>query len=533
VKSKIVTVVNAKITSKLLGQNLLIFTAYFITAKIGLSLDPVSGFASLVWAPSGIALAGMLTCGYLVAPSIFAAAFLVNFITGAPPVFSLAIAIGNTLEIITANYLLSSVSFRNSLDRLQDAWNLIFLGGIVSPIIAATIGTTSLVFAKITPNGISGEMWLAWWVGDMLGIILFTPLILVWVYPQKNQISYSKALELLAVIIIFLFTVWILLSGYLGSTARAFRITYIIFPTLIWLSLRFSQKEVISVIFLLYAISIYDTLHGAGIFVGGRLLENLFYLQSFIGITAATFLLFSSAMAERNNLEQRKNEFISIASHELRTPLTGLKGYIQILQQMVTDNKQKNHLARMDDQVNRLTNLITQMLDSSRIGEGKMNLNFEIFSLTELLDETIDDKRKLSKSHQFQFTKKPSVFIEADKYRIRQVFENLLNNAVKFSPPKSKIVIELTSEKDHAIISVRDFGIGIDEKYQKELFSRFFQTGEAKRNTSEGLGLGLYISAAILKLHNGQIWVRSRKGRGSNFFVQLPLRKSQRIREEA
>src|SRR5258708_5247847 len=160
--------------------------------------------------------------------------------------------------------------------------------------------------------------WIAWWVGDALGILVVTPLILIWSIKQQNPIRVFKVAEFILVYTIFLYTTLLLFHGFFNIDTKVLPISYVIFPILIWLTLRFSQREVITIIFLLALISIWGTLEGYGTFARANPVESLFYLQSFIGITTITFLLFSTAITERKALERRKDEFISIASHELK-----------------------------------------------------------------------------------------------------------------------------------------------------------------------------------------------------------------------
>lgn len=494
-----------------------------MSARIGLSLDPVGGFATLVWIPSGISLAALILWGYKVLPGIYLGAFTANILSGAPMHVALFIALGNSFAALFATFLLNSANFRSSLERLKDALSLIFLGGLISPVISATFGTTTLILGNIIESEIFAQTWIAWWVGDMLGIFIITPLILIWNENEENNVKPVKALEFLLLLIIFLLINFILFRGFLGIDTKNLPLSYVNFPILIWLTLRFGQKEVISILFLFSCIAIWGTSEGYGTFAKPRLADSLLHLQSFIGVTTATFLLFSSTMTERNNLERRKNDFISIASHELKTPLTSLKGYVQIIHNHMQHPKMTLYTARMDDQITRLTSLINQMLDSSRIGQDKLQLSYEVFDLSELIIETIDDIQKIS-THKIKFRGNGAVIIDADKYRIRQVMENLIGNGIKFSPSSKKIEVKLVSKRGSVLVSIRDFGIGMDEKDEAEVFNRFYQADNNRRGSSTGLGLGLYISAGIIKLHRGTIWVKSFKGKGSTFFFQIPTK---------
>jgi integral membrane sensor domain MASE1 len=173
---------------------LVIFAAYFINAQIGLSIDAVSGFATLVWPPAGIALASLLIWGRHYWPAIALGALTANLLNGAPLPVGLGISVGNTLEALLGAYLLTRfVGFNRSLERVIDVLGLVLLAGLASTSVAATIGTTSLYLGDIVTSETYNSTWVAWWVGDILGVLIVAPLILVW----KGHISRALKSPLL------------------------------------------------------------------------------------------------------------------------------------------------------------------------------------------------------------------------------------------------------------------------------------------------------------------------------------------------
>src|SRR5215216_1374328 len=164
-----------------LMQIAIVALAYILVARIGLQLDAVGGFATLVWPASGIALAALLLLGFRLWPAVAIGAFAVNYSTGAPLFAALGIAAGNTAEAIVGAYLVTRVpGFRKSLDRVRDMVAMIILAAGLSTLVAATVGVTTLVAAKVIASSSYGETWKAWWVGDAIGDLLVAPLILVW-----------------------------------------------------------------------------------------------------------------------------------------------------------------------------------------------------------------------------------------------------------------------------------------------------------------------------------------------------------------
>lgn len=231
-------------------------------------------------------------------------------------------------------------------------------------------------------------------------------------------------------------------------------------------------------------------------------------------------------ITDRKLLEKKKDEFLGIASHELKTPLTSIKGYTQILERkfkQAEDEESLHHIIRVESQLNRLTTLVSDLLDVSRIDTGKMVLRREEFAIGELVDDIVHDFEYMSYSHEFILQITENAYVGADKYRIGQVLVNLIANAIKYSPQADKIVITVDTDKENVIVGVKDFGIGIDERAQKKIFERFYQMNFENGEKFSGLGLGLFISSEIIERHGGQMWVESRKGKGSTFYFSLPI----------
>jgi PAS domain S-box-containing protein len=233
-----------------------------------------------------------------------------------------------------------------------------------------------------------------------------------------------------------------------------------------------------------------------------------------------------SDVTESYEEKQRKDEFISMASHELKTPVTSLKGFTQILQRRLLkqgDDQALHYVARMDAQINRLTKLVSDLLDVSKMQAGKLPFNLEPFDLNALVQETVENVQAAASTHQVLVEGRIDGCIPGDKDRLGQVFINLLTNAVKYSPRAEKVLVWLSQDKEHAIVSVQDFGIGIDTSHHQRIFERFYQVTDAEERTHPGLGMGLYISNEIVQRHHGRMWVESTKGKGSTFCVALPL----------
>lgn len=241
-----------------------------------------------------------------------------------------------------------------------------------------------------------------------------------------------------------------------------------------------------------------------------------------------------SDITKRKLLEQQKDEFIGIASHELKTPITSIKGYAEILQEMFTDIDPVSAglMQKMDAQIDRLTVLIRTLLDTTKISEGQLVLNPEEFDLNQLLEEQVKDLEYLSQNHQLILKTGQVKPIVADKERIGQVITNLITNAVKYSPRGGKVLITSEDAGDGIKVSVQDSGIGISKSQQGRVFDRFFRVNNPEMQTYPGMGLGLYITAGIIKRHGGTISVTSKSGKGSIFYFVLPYPQEKARSEE-
>ncbi len=230
-------------------------------------------------------------------------------------------------------------------------------------------------------------------------------------------------------------------------------------------------------------------------------------------------------ITELNQLQRQKDEFIGIASHELKTPVTSIKAYAQVLESMFRnsgDEKKADMVKKMDLQINRLTNLIGDLLDVTKIQTGKLQLNDSDFDFNEMVRELIEDLQRTTKRHTIIEKYGETGVIYADRERIGQVITNLISNAIKYSPNAEKIVVTTSVEGNEIKLCVEDFGIGIPQDKRDKVFEQFYRVSGDKQHTFPGLGLGLYISSEIIRREGGRIWVNSQEGTGSKFCFSLP-----------
>ena len=236
----------------------------------------------------------------------------------------------------------------------------------------------------------------------------------------------------------------------------------------------------------------------------------------------------STDIQEQKENEQRKDEFLSIASHELKTPLTSIKAFNQILARLETEGKTKNFINKSAEHIFRLERLIADLLDVTKINAGKLHYSFENFSFHEVLIYATENFQ-YNDSHRIMVQTSADVIIHGDRFRLEQVLDNLISNAIKYSPGADQVIVKSIKEDNGLIISVQDFGVGIETKDLDKLFDRYYRVDNNSMRF-EGLGLGLFISSEILKRHQGSFWIESKPGSGSTFFIRLPLAEAEPVR---
>lgn len=238
---------------------------------------------------------------------------------------------------------------------------------------------------------------------------------------------------------------------------------------------------------------------------------------SFIGV--------SFDITETKQLQQQKDDFIGIASHELKTPVTSIKAYTQVLERMLLkkgDVVEAGLMKKMDAQLNRLTSLIGDLLDVTKVNSGRLQYNHTYFDFNEMMRAAIEEVQRTSEKHKIQEDLQEIGLVFADKERISQVVTNFMTNAIKYSPEAPEIIVHSSLAGEDILVCVEDFGIGIAEEDLNKVFEQFYRVSGNMQHTFPGLGLGLFISSEIIRREGGKIWVSSKEGKGSKFCFSIP-----------
>ncbi len=531
-------------------EGALLLALYIGSAYVGLSFHAVHQFAAPIWAPSGIALAGILLLGYRASPWIAAGALMVNLSLGAPLLAALAIAGGNTLEAVLGVWLIRHLTKPKDLFRRVRGTTLFIVVTILTTIASAVVGVTALSFAGQIPQDEFAITWIAWWAGDALGMLIVAPFLISWLTPYRYPVRSLRNHTLEAILLgVGVFAANALTFARSDSIPENIPLLYLVALPLAWSALRFGPRGVTSVMFLNLLIAGGATAIDKGPFTDPDFFEGMLYLQIYLAATSGTFLVFASIVKEHiraadllethagkltdalqkiQGEDQAKTDFLATLAHELRNPMAPLRSSLDIISiQGLASPESEKAVVTMETQVKVMTRLLDDLLDISRIARGKMQIAKERMDLRLVVTHAIETVDAFMKTKRHRVTvslpEKPLI-LDADPVRIAQVIVNLLMNAARYTDAGGAISIIARELRERAVITIKDTGIGIEEAMLTKIFEPFLQAARSGDRKSPGLGIGLSLTKQIVELHGGTIEARSEgPGTGSEFVVTLPL----------
>jgi signal transduction histidine kinase len=505
----------------------LLAIVYTGIGKLGLGLDAVSGFATLVWPPSGLAFAALLVLGRQLWPGVWLGAFVVNVWTGASWPVAAGIATGNTLEAVAGAYVMRTwFGFRGTFDGLRQVMGLAIPVALGTTTISATIGVACLALGKVVTAHGAVETWLAWWVGDMLGALVVAPLLLTWSTGRMRKPSTDRLPEVIAL------TGSVITSGVVvffgsdranGSSPEA---PYVLLPLFVWAAVRFELRGATTATALASALAVWGTARGKGPFVRDTLTDSLLALQTFMGCAALTPLVVAGAISDRARAVLARENFVAAVSHDLRNPLNAIRLSAASLMNSAAQTTSEQ-LRRHDDlvrrSVDRMARLIADLSDAAAVDAGHLSVELREEDAQALMREAVELSRPLASAKRQSVVTEGSsdITVRCDRGRILQVLSNLIGNAMKFSNECAQIVVCVTrTGHGMALFSVRDHGVGIDASELSHVFDRYWH---ARHTVGGGTGLGLFLVKGIVEAHCGRAWAESELGVGSTFYFTLPL----------
>lgn len=307
---------------------------YFVAGKLGLQLAYLNASASAIWPCTGIAIAALLIFGYDVWPGIFIGAFFVNLTTTGTYATSLLIAVGNTGEAVAAAFLVNRFARgQNVFERARDIFKFAVLAAVASTAISATIGVTTLALGGFADWQNYWAIWNTWWLGDAVGALLVTPLVLLWWENPKLRWTKEQVVEVALLLFGLIATAWIVFGGAFGDELKNYPLEYFCVPFLVWAGFRFGRRKAATVLFVLAAIATWGTVNGHGPFAHDSRHTSLLLLQAFMGIMTVTTLVLAAETSERKRAERRARNLA------VSDPLTGLANYRQMVEALETEIK--------------------------------------------------------------------------------------------------------------------------------------------------------------------------------------------------
>lgn len=280
---------------------------YFFAAKLGLSLAFINASVSPVWPPTGVAMAAVLLLGYRIWPGILLGAFLANFLTPVPIATAGGIAIGNTLEALSAGLVLRSLGFHNSLDRARDVLNFV-LAAVFCTMVAATIGNLSLCLGHAASWSEFGSLWMTWWLGDTVGGLTVAPLLLTWGTESSRRWSTKRYVEAVILLALLSAASMATFGGPSPIPLRWYPLSRLLVPFFLVITFRLGQRGVSLASITISLFAIWGTSHGVGPFVGRTLNDSLLVLQVFLGSNVVMFMFLAAAVEERRRATETLHE---------------------------------------------------------------------------------------------------------------------------------------------------------------------------------------------------------------------------------
>ncbi len=529
---------------RVLVINVALAAVYYLAARLGLSLAVINPSASPIWPATGIAMAAVLVIGYRAAPAIYLGALLANYKVSHIWPCAAVIAAGNTLEAVLTAFLVNQFAGgREFYERAANVFRFLFYAVICSAPLSAITGAIALVVWKMALPDDYARIFLTWWLGDSVGAVVITPLLVIWATRPSPRLSLAQTLEGFVLMAILVTIGWVQWGRWSLMGIKHYPVAYLMIPPLLWSALRFHQRGATTATFIIAVGAVWGTLEARGPFHLDDRNTSLVLLQLYAATMTVTALLVSTIVAERRGAEHRekaarreaetasraKDDFLAVLSHELRTPLTPALLTITMLQRrggLPEDVVEDLQLIQRNIELE--ARLIDDLLDLTRVARGKLQLNNEVLDIHGPLGRAVEISRRRN-GVSLQFDLEAAIhpgepFVVGDPARLQQVFWNLLSNAQKFTPPGGSIRIRSLNPRPGVVrVEVSDSGIGIEPEVLPRLFNAFDQGDVAAAKKAGGLGLGLAITKALVSAHGGELTASSAgKGQGATFAVELP-----------
>ena len=525
------------------GGVILIALLYFLGAQLGAYLAFVERSVTPVWPPSGIALAMLLILGVRYWPGVALGILLETLVGSASPLGIVLISAGNTLVAVGSVVVLQRwMQGHSPLSSPDGALRLIVVA-LLGPVLGAGLGVVSLWLGDSLAAGAVLNVWRVWWLGDVVGVLLFAPFILAWFQPDGmgspwRSRSFWALLAGLVALSLLVFRV------YVADAAVEYPLAYAILPLVLWMTLRHGHRGGTLATLVVAGIAIVATVSGHGALAREEMQESLLLVATFCSVMAVTALLVGATVAERRRTEEQMRQTQKLESlgvlaggiaHDFNNLLAGILGNVGIAKTEVEDGDDPSEsLANIETAARRAADLTRQMLAYSGRGAfviQRIDLSSLVAEMAHLLATAISKKAVL-RLH----TLSALPPCEGDATQLRQVVMNLITNAsdslgdgagtitlttgvtqATRAELAEMYIDERLPEGQYVFLEVQDTGCGMDDETQARIFDPFFTT------KFTGRGLGLAATLGIVRGHRGAISVESTPGHGTTVRMLLPV----------
>jgi signal transduction histidine kinase len=547
---------------------------YYSAARLGYFLAFENTTSLPTWPPSGIAFALIILLGRSAWPGITIGALLTNVMAywnnpalGAQAVITIStfIAIGNTLEAVMGNYLVKSwIKNPYPFGHARNTFRFLFVTMFMC-LIGAGIGSASLYLNQVIASAVITKTFFSWWIGNVVGILLFTPFLLSLVQGINVKISTRKMLE----VAIFLVSI---ISIYLLSRVEHLAVTmeralpFLVLPFLLWLAFRFELIAAITGVVITSLIAVYYTTLGAGPFVLPSPDNSMLLLQIFIGVISISTLILSATVRERidvqlqlvefnENLEamvlertsllndeintrkeveekiQRTNQelskrnteldnFVYSVSHDLRAPIASVLGLINLARKDKEPAMKDMYLDMINKSALQQDHFIKEILDQSR--NSRLEVKREEIFFEPLIDETFSQLKfatTTGKSVEKIIQIKQEGPFYSDRWRLKVILNNIISNAIRYRNGKDPVIkVNVEINGNIARLAIEDNGKGIEQEHLPNVYKMFYRATD----DGAGSGLGLYIVKEAIDKLNGNIFIDSTVGEGTRVQLEIP-----------
>jgi len=553
---------------------ILVAVLYYLSAKLGnyLAFSTTSG--SPAWPPSGLAFALMLLLGRSCWPGVTIGALVANITAfwSAPHIsaqtiliVSTCVAIGYTLETLTGNLLVRAwIRTRYPFTHVPDTFRFLFVTLVMS-LIGAGIGSVVLKLAGVFVKADVVKTAFSWWVGNVVGILLFTPFILAVARQRRFVMQTEKVIEIGILLLCTLAVFLLVRLEYLNATlVRA--LPFLLIPFLLWLAFRFELLAATSGVLVASLIAIYFTVHDVGPFIVSDMYSSMMLLQIFISVISISTLVLSATVTERyqaqcelerfnERLEDRVQErtralneeiairklaeeklqrtnyelskrnteldnFVYSVSHDLRAPIASVLGLTNLAQKDRDVNMKDTYLEKVRHSALQLDNFIREILDQSR--NARLEVKREEILFRPLIEETFNQLRfatAADKPVERIIEVKQEKPFYSDGWRLKVILNNIISNSIRYrngKDPVIKVLVEIDERR--ARLSIEDNGKGIEKEHLDNVYHMFYRATD----DGAGSGLGLYIVKEAIDKLNGSIAIESEVGKGTTVTFEIP-----------